>query len=247
MSKMECRKLLPGLVLGAFPIGVTVAQEIPEPLPPLPVASVTMAPGSVVISHPVPAVVAPSWLPSAPDPVVLVRHPPKFVARKLESFHWRRLQGKLLGYPEEFQPRPLGASLYDHGRTMVANGEAARLVLHHYDFAQGGTELNTRGREQLAMHTARLSQSPYSLIIEQTPEKPDLAQQRRIAVLNTMATWSFPIAPDRVVVGRPIARGLSGIDAQIISANGMDRTARYGPPIPINSNGVNSPSGVTGP
>ena len=45
----------------------------------------------------------------------------------------------------------------------------------------------------------------------------------------------------------PRATGLSGIDAQIIGGNALDRTREYGPPIPINSNGVNSPSGVTGP
>ncbi len=38
---------------------------------------------------------------------------------------------------------------------------------------------------------------------------------------------------------------MSGIDAQIIGNNAIGRTQQYGPPIPINSNGVNSPSGVT--
>jgi hypothetical protein len=40
---------------------------------------------------------------------------------------------------------------------------------------------------------------------------------------------------------------MSGNDADIISANALQRTRLYGPPIPINSNGVNSPGGVTNP
>ena len=54
-----------------------------------------------------------------------------------------------------------------------------------------------------------------------------------------------PATSDRVLVGSPIAHGLSGPDAQIIAGNALNRTLGYGPPIPINSNGVNSPSGVT--
>jgi hypothetical protein len=38
---------------------------------------------------------------------------------------------------------------------------------------------------------------------------------------------------------------MSGIDAHIIGSNSLTRTQQYGPPIPLQSNGVNSPSGVT--
>jgi hypothetical protein len=38
---------------------------------------------------------------------------------------------------------------------------------------------------------------------------------------------------------------MSGTDAYVIGGNALGRVQQYGPPIPINSNGVNSPSGVT--
>jgi hypothetical protein len=243
MSKSIFQQLAPSLFLGLVPAATAIAQDFPDPLPPLPPA----AAGVVA-----PVIIAPPALigPHIVDSAALVRHQPKHVDRKRNSFLWRRLQGKALGYPEDFVPRPLGASVYDHGRTMVANGEAARLTLFDYDFFPGTNQLKPRGLDQLAKHAGRLAEGPHPLVIEPTPNNPRLAESRRLAVLQTTASWPFPIAPDRVLVagpGTPRPTGLTGIEAQIIGANAMDRTAKYGPPIPILSNGVNSPSGVTNP
>lgn len=238
MSKSMLQQLAPGLFLGLVPAASAITQDLPDPLPGLPPAAV----GATV-----PVMIAPPGFAGPPivDSAALVRHRPKHVDRKRNSFLWRRFQGKALGYPEDFVPRPLGASVYDHGRTMVANGEAARLVLFDYDFYPGTNQLKPRGLDQLARHAARLAEGPYPLLIEPTPNHPGLAEIRREAVLVAAARGSFPIARERVLIGRSSSTGLSGIDAQIIGANAMDRTAKYGPPIPINSNGVNSPSGVT--
>ncbi len=236
MPKSILQRLAPGLFLGLAPAASAIAQDLPDPLPALPPAAM----GATV-----PVTIAPPF-PEPPivDSAALVRHGPKHVERKRNSFLWRRFQGKALGYPEDFVPRPLGASVYDHGRTMVANGEAARLVLFDYDFYPGTDRLKPRGLDQLAKHAGRLAEGPFPLLIEPTLD-PGLAQSRRIAVLSEAAARSFSIAPERVLIGRPNSTGLSGIDAQIVGANALDRTAKYGPPIPINSNGVNSPSGVT--
>ncbi|AMV38183.1 hypothetical protein [Planctomyces sp. SH-PL62] len=179
------------------------------------------------------------------DPVALERKGPHFFFKKIRSWHWRRAQGKVLGYPEEFKPRPLGTSVHAMGRTMAANGAEARLALHHYDFVPGSAELNERGRDQLQKLSAQLAASPYPLIVERTPNDPELAGERRRAVLDLLAAASFPIAEDRVLVGQPLPFGMSGVNSQVISANILNRTQQYGPPIPINANGVNSPSGVT--
>lgn len=237
MSKSMLQLLAPSLLLGLAPAVSAIAQDFPDPLPALPPAAVG-ATVPVLIETPFPG-------PPLVDSSALVRHRPKHVDRKRNSFLWRRLQGKALGYPEDFVPRPLGASVYDHGRAMVANGEAARLVLLDYDFVPGTNQLKPRGLDQLVKHSARLAEGPHPLLIEPTPNDPGLAERRRQAVVKTTASWSFPLASERVLVARPSSTGLSGIDAQIIGANAMDRTAKYGPPIPINSNGVNSPSGVT--
>jgi hypothetical protein len=179
------------------------------------------------------------------DPVATSHKGPHFVWKKIRSWHWRRVQGKLLGYPEEFKPRPLGSSVYAMGRTMASNGAEARLALHDYDFVPGSAELTERGRDQLAKAAAQLAASPFPLVVERTPRDPALAGERRIAVIEALAASSFPVDADRVLVGQPAPFGMSGVNAQIISANALNRTQQYGPPIPINANGVNSPSGVT--
>lgn len=259
MSRRPMRVTGPG-VLGlalVLPPGWAAAQGLPDALPPLP-PDAAFPPGPTRVVEPVPRVIPtspvvqvpptgpqPSWAPPPVDPLAFQQHPPKHVDAKLRSRHWRKIQAKFWGYPEEFCPRPLGASLYDHGRTMVANGAAARLTLLRYDFVDGSTQLNSRGQDQLTRAAIQLANSPYPLLIERDPDRPGLAEQRRLAVLAALATGPVPVTSDRVVVGDPIAHGLSGIEAHIIGDNGLNRTEKFGPPIPINSNGVNSPSGVT--
>ena len=201
-------------------------------------------PASTVIEVP-PGGFGPTWAREPIDPIALERKPPKHTFFKAHSWHWRRLQGRFWGYPEEYEPRPLGASVYDHYRIMAGNGAAARLVLYNYDFVEGTSELSPRGADQLAKIAAQLAASPYPLIIERTSANPSLAESRRYAVLARLALGPCPVPSERVLVGVPIPHGMSGTDAQIIAGNSLGRTQQYGPPIPLLSNGVNSPSTVT--
>jgi len=268
MPLIDRRGRVAGLIAG-FGLSLSLAgpahgQTVPLPdaLPPLPTPTLEGSSGPVVMTgpavavppevRPTPTVVQvplegfhPTWFREADDPVATRRHPPKFVEHKKRSNFWRRLQGKFYGYPEEYVPRPLGAAMYDHALIMTANGVAARLTLYDYDFIQGSSELSPRGAEQLSKLVPQLLASPYPLIVERTPADPRLAASRRELVATRLAQGPCPIPPDRVLVGVPIANGLSGVDAQVIAGNALGRVQQYGPPIPINSNGVNSPSGVT--
>ncbi|WP_422931148.1 hypothetical protein [Singulisphaera sp. PoT] len=233
-----------------LPEGPAIRQVVP--MPARRVESQASAPTGAPILRPTPVVVeippnglAPTWSPGPIDPVVLEKKPPKHVARKVRSRHWRWLQGSLFGYPEEFEARPLGSSLYDFGHAMTANGAAARQTLFDYDFVQGTSKLNTRGRDQLSKIVAQLGVSPYPVLIERTPDNPALAASRKSAVLAELAAVGIALPPDRIFVGEPMPFGSSGTNAQIMGANMLNRTQQYGPPIPINSNGLNSPSGVT--
>lgn len=262
-------------ILAAAPVGLARAQQaapsqavIPPPNPPAVISHPVVPPPPLVrgdgayeeapdaaateIVRPAPVTIEappdefPTRLEKVPlDPVATAQKGPHFVFKKMRSWLWRRSQGKLLGYPEEFQPRPLGSSVYSMGRTMAANGAEARLALYDYDFAPGSAELTERGRDQLAKAAAQMAASPYPLIVERTPDDPALAEARRRAVLGALASASLPVGADRVLVGQPLPFGMSGVNAQIVNANALNRTQQYGPPIPINSNGVNSPSGVT--
>jgi len=229
---------------------------IPPPRPPAPAATApmaAMAPPAVAPPEAIPSTVTidppdevPTRLEKEPlDPVALEKKGPHLFFKKIRSWHWRRAQGKVLGYPEEFKPRPLGSSVYAMGRTMAANGAEARLALYDYDFVPGSTELNERGRDRLAGLAAQLAASPYPLIVERTPADPELAASRRRGVLDALAAAALPVGEDRVLVGQPLPYGMAGVNAQIVGANILTRTQQYGPPIPLNANGVNSPGGVT--
>jgi hypothetical protein len=262
MFQIGRRRLLAGLILGfgLGPASISIAQDLPPALPPVDPASLPPLPAAAAaptfpLVRPLPPVnqvpprgALPIWRPAPIDPVALERRDrPKHVEHKGLSWHWRRLQGRLWGYPEEFEPRPLGSAMYEAGKIMTANAAEASLVLHRYDFIDGTAELNTRGGDQLVKFSAQLAVSPFTLIVERTPEDPALAEARRFAVLARLARGPSPLPSERVLVGVPRARGMSGPDAQVIAGNALGRTQQYGPPIPINSNGVNSPSGVTSP
>lgn len=227
-----------GMVLGAFSPAVAQTFHEEDPRIALPRNTVVeVSPEDFHFDHERPPL----------DPAATQRRGPKHIARKIRSWRWRRAQGRMLGYPEEFPPKPLGESLHAFGRVMVANGAEARMTLFDYDFEPDSPELSARGRDQLSRIAAQLAANPFPLIIERTAANPGLAVARREAVLNELASASFPIAPDRVLVGAPLPFGMSGVNAQIVGANALNRVQQYGPPIPINANGLNSPSGVTNP
>jgi hypothetical protein len=159
---------------------------------------------------------------------------------------WQRcrsnLQDCFLGYPGEFSAPPLGYFLYEHGKTQVANGTAARMTLYHYDFEEGRNALTPRGRDQLAKIAALLPQNFFPVVIERTPEAPALAEARRRVVLAELARAPFPIPPERVMVGVPMANGISGVEAERIYRNLISQTTLGGLSLPPIGIGGSQPS-----
>ena len=265
MAKIGSRARLVGVVaglgMGIVAVGPARGQgmaPLPDPLPSLPAPTLEPAAGAgpafpsppevrptPTVTEVPPGGIRPTWFREPDDPVGLARRGPKHVEHKRNSTIWRRLQARIYGYPEEFVPRPLGAAVSDHALAMTANAAAARLTLYGYDFVQGSAELSPRGQDQLAKLVPQMIASPYPLLIERTPGNPDLAAARREAVAIRLAQGPCPIPQERVLVGVPIATGLSGVNAQVIAGNALGRVQQYGPPIPLQSNGVNSPSTVT--
>jgi hypothetical protein len=255
MTTLPRRYLIAGVVLACT--APAMAQE-PTPIPAAPATSPSPAPGRSIPAEPASPVIFPepvvtvppagpmSPAPASPlDPVALHKRHTSFFAEKVNSWHWHRLQGKMLGYPEEWQARPLGAAQYEVNTTMVSNSAAARLVLHDYDFIQGESQLSPYGRERLSKLTGQLAASQFPLIVERNLDRPALSEARRYAVLAALASGPYPVSSDRVLVGVPRARGISGIEAYIMGNNVLDRVNNYGPPIPLLSNGINGATGVT--
>jgi len=144
---------------------------------------------------------------------------------------WKRWKTSLrncFGYESEFEAVPLGAFVDEAYRIHVANGQAARMVLYHYDFVGNTAALNTHGQDHLAKIAAMLAHNSFPVIVERTSSNPALAQARRLAVLNQLGGEGIVIPPERVVVGGPIANGLRGAEAEIIYQNLLSQTRERG-------------------
>ncbi len=152
----------------------------------------------------------------------------------------RQLQEWALGYPEEFNEWPLGASNYAHARTQVANGNAARMVFYHYDFVEGTSQLNVRGHDKLVKVAHLLPATFFPVVIERTPSTPGLDEQRRAGLLAELSGSRFPIPPERVVIGPPVAAGMAGYEAIFVYGKQLDALQSGG------SGGVGGYSGTAG-
>jgi hypothetical protein len=157
-------------------------------------------------------------------------------------------QAHFWGYPAEFEAPPLGAAMHAHFHTMVANGEAAAMVLYHCDFVCGTSTLNLHGRDQLTRIACMAAGNAAPIVIERTPDAPGLAEARRAAVLNILALNNVPVPPQRVLIGPPIANGLSGVDAMQLYFYSLRNTATQAAPLPIpaSGSGVGLSGGGTG-
>jgi hypothetical protein len=228
------------------PVGAVARAQKPEVLPP-------PSTGSDPLPGPGPAALAPAGPVAGPgvDASPELAGPPD-VQLSLWQRCKKKMQAKWCGYAEEFIAPPLGHWAYEHGRTQVANGEAARMVLYHYDFEQCGARLTLRGRDQLAKMEEMLPQNFFPIVIERTPNMPGLAEARRLGVLQELSHGSFPVPPERVVIGPPLTPGLRGVEAEVINRSLMYNTRIGGAPLPPSQDvGVSNlyvPGGVgTGP
>ena len=126
-----------------------------------------------------------------------------------------------------WEAEPLGGSVHAAVSTQIAKGQRARLVLYRYDFENAPekdqTKLNYYGRRRLRKLAELLQDSPYPLVIEALPNQPELAEGRRLHVIETLASEAeFEAGPDRVVVGDSPVPGLPGDEAMEIDRNVID-------------------------
>ena len=184
--------LFAGLMIAGTGAPAATAQEAPAASAPLPAPTL-------------PGAVAEGVLPAGPFDSPPTAVPPAGTCtcgnrHGLSRWRWHRTQCKqylqehFLGYAEEFNEWPLGEALYAHARTQVANGLAARMVFHHYDFVDGTSQLNLRGRDKLAAVAATLPTTFFPVVVERTPTEPGLDQSRRLTLLAQLAQGTVPRA-----------------------------------------------------
>lgn len=114
------------------------------------------------------------------------------------------------------EPPAVGENLNTFWAIQIANGEAARMVLYHFDFVPGQPELTARGTRQLSKFADMLQQTPHSLMLQPSPEQPRLDELRRDHVLNALAMMDVHVPEERIIIRIPQTRGLDWIDAEKI-------------------------------
>lgn len=119
---------------------------------------------------------------------------------------------------------PFGTSYQATMQAQIAKGEAALMVLHHFDFVPCEGRLSVRGRMQLRKIAERAAHNPFPIIIEASREDPALDAARHAAVLAELAWFPCPVAADRVFIGPSLTRGLDGLDAELIHQNLLNQT-----------------------
>lgn len=137
---------------------------------------------------------------------------------------------------------PFGAANRATMAAQVAKGEAALMVLHLYDFAPGGAELNYRGQQRLMKIALRGQRNPFPIIIEATRHDPQLDSARYASVVSQLGLLPVPIPAQRVVIASSPARPMDGVDAEIVHQNLLNRMYSGGDAV----NSTGAPAGATG-
>ncbi|MCY2986396.1 MAG: hypothetical protein NTY19_00770 [Planctomycetota bacterium] len=130
------------------------------------------------------------------------------------------------GYPEEFQKVPIGTSFRANRQVQIANGQAAGLVLYRYDFCDEtgleGPGLNAHGQKRLYLMLVQCRLGGgHPLVIERTPDNPQLDLARRNFVLKVLNDARVSSA---VVVGEPLAKGMPGAEALLLGTSVLGQT-----------------------
>lgn len=189
-------------------------QKSPETLP-APTQQSAAPDGSVYESAMPPgAAPYPSAFPQGalPPPVGAAAPARRPIFPRLRSF----FNNLLFDFGNQKPPAlPLGTTIYKPFQIQVANGIAARMILYDYDFLPGSPLLNYRGKQRIAWIARRLPQYPNPVIVEDMPRNPQLALARRQSVLQALSAHMH-IAPNMVVVGPPVTRGLRGTEPIIL-------------------------------
>jgi hypothetical protein len=150
----------------------------------------------------------------------------RFLAYALEikECHW--------GYPEEFIHRPFGSYVRQAAGQQITNGLTAQMVFYRYDFigsdGQPKVVLNASGRSRLIRLERLLCESGRPLVIEMDLDNPYLDELRRRHIMDELKKLGNLVQDEQVVVGRPLARGLDGLEAIEIQQNLMRQTKAGG-------------------
>ncbi len=136
------------------------------------------------------------------------------------------VKDKLIGYPEYFVEPPLGTSVRDINGLMAARADCHTFTLYRSDFAPGTSRLTPSGAQRLGALANRLPGWLGPVVVEWTPDSPELAEERRVTIVNNLIQSGSNVGPERVVIGPSPYNGLNGDEAAVQYQIYLDRAAR---------------------
>jgi hypothetical protein len=124
-----------------------------------------------------------------------------------------RIHNHWIGHPRFFAEPPFGASLYETMGRQKAKGDVHTFTLYRSDFLADSTQLSPGGARRLSFLASRLGNWRGPIVVEWTPETPEIGLGRREIVLAALNGASLGVAPERVLVGPSAFHGIMGPDA----------------------------------
>ena len=133
------------------------------------------------------------------------------------------LENDVIGYPDAFIEPPLGYYVNQQFAVQVAKADTHRFTLYNSDFLPGTDRFSPIGASRFNLMFARLPDWSGPIVVQWSPDEPALAQARRQAVVETLASAGLPVMAHRVVIGPSPYPGGRGVEAAAQAANTIFR------------------------
>lgn len=111
---------------------------------------------------------------------------------------------------------PLGSISRAHWHTQETNGEANDFVIYRNEFVDNTSALSTYGRDHIAEIAARMSYSPFPVLVQRSWNNadPELDAIRRQLVVRVLTDLGNTDADQRTVVSQPYTNGISSTQGE---------------------------------
>ncbi|WP_152054085.1 hypothetical protein [Tautonia marina] len=159
-------------------------------------------------------------------------HQPGPIARTAHHIGYT-IKDRMIGEHERFAEPPLGWSVNRNFGAQQARAEIHRFTLYRTDFQSGSEQLNPGGLRRLGRMVSLLHCYNGPLLVEIDPNRPGLAEARRLAVLELAASNGTMLDPDRLIVGGSPFLGGRGDLSEIYNGVVLDRSLRAPETYPV--------------
>jgi hypothetical protein len=134
------------------------------------------------------------------------------------------LHDRFIGDPANFIEPPLGFYVNEQFALQTAKADGHRFMLYQTDFLPGTDQFSPTGAGRFNRMAMRIPGWIGPVTVEWTPDRPELAEARRRAVLAALDHSGRGIVPERVVIAPSPYPGRMGVEAAGDFANTVYRS-----------------------